>query len=585
MEINEISENKENENNNNQKVNFFKKVKIPYNFFKNDVSNNNVSNDKIMFKSFEKINQIDDDIYNNNNNIDNNLISEGEGEGDLDIELHSVSKKIPINDFINIDEIKPIYKLQREKNEKEKENQNESEKKNKKKGVIFEKFQHIKKAPSATSFFDDIKYDDQFNKNNNNNITNIYDNCPQFSEFNMTNFGLSNRPKIYSNFPKDKEDISNITNNNKKYNNSICKKKEECRIRRHNSVINPNINKFLDINNDTILNNTDNKCINNNHNNHNQFLYDEIQKLKKENKKLFLKNNELTLKLKTQETKSKTNNNYNNINQKKLSCHKEEFFLQKIKKLESEIIKQKDLITKLSYNKRFNIGIRKIRVNSILIKGNNNKIKRKNSLSSLHCNNGIYRKMSNQNQNQNINLNNTLPNRLNKFIKKKSQNLKNNKSNKKERSIQIKAGYSSISSSPKNNNINKENKENKDSSKINHNNKNTVINLKLENIDNLNNYKKTIKEKFKEKKVNKIDKNKNEEIKSNDEYNNTKVNANNNYKKLAPHKTYGKTSLIMSVINDNLLGNFNLTQYLNEHTDINNKNNTKKLNPKRNSIY
>ena len=579
MEINEISENKENENNNNQKVNFFKKVKIPYNVFKNEISNNNESNNKILVKSFVKINHIDDDIYNNNNNIDNNLITEG--EGDLDIELHSVSKKIPINDFINIDEMKPIYTLQREKNEKEKENQNESDKKNKKKGVIFEKFQNIKKAPSATSFFDDIKYDDQFNiNNNNNNNTNINDNCPQFSEFNMTNFGLSNRPKIYSNFPTDKEDISNKTNNNKIYNNnnSIYKKKEECRIRRHNSVINPNINKFLDINNDTIVTNTDNKFINNNHN---QFLYDEIQKLKKENKKLFLKNNELTLKLKTQETKSKTNNNYNNINQKKLSCHKEEFFLQKIKKLESEIIKQKDLITKLSYNKRFNIGIRKIRVNSILIKGNNNKIKRKNSLCSLHCNNGIYRKMSNQNQN--INLNNTLPNRLNKFIKKKSQNLKNNKSNKKEKSIQIKAGYSSISSSPKNNNINKENK---DSSKISHNNKNTVINLKLENIDNLNNYKKTIKEKFKEKKVNKIDKITNEEIKSNDEYNNTKVNnANNNYKKLAPHKTYGKTSLIMSVINDNLLGNFNLTQYLNEHTDINNKNNTKKLNPKRNSIY
>ena len=108
----------------------------------------------------------------------------------------------------------------------------------------------------------------------------------------------------------------------------------------------------------------------------------------------------------------------------------------------------------------------------------------------------------------------------------------------------------------------------------------------MDNLDNINNYRKIIKEKFKEKKVNKIDKNKNEEIKSNDEFNNTKVIDNNNYKKLGPHKTYGKTSLIMSVINDNLLGNFNLTQYMNAHTtNLNNKNMTKKINFKRNSIY
>jgi hypothetical protein len=186
----------------------------------------------------------------------------------------------------------------------------------------------------------------------------------------MTNFGLSNRPNIYSNYQKEKEDMFNKTNNNIYNNNnnnkSIYNKKEDCRVRRHNSAITPNINQFLDINNENILNNTNNIF----NYNQNQYLLDEIQKLKKENKKLFLKNNELSLKLKTKDIKSKTNNNYNNINQKKLTSHKEEFLLQKIKKLESEIIKQKDLITKLSYHKRFNIGIRKIRVNSILIKGN-----------------------------------------------------------------------------------------------------------------------------------------------------------------------------------------------------------------------
>jgi hypothetical protein len=409
----------------------------------------------------------------------------------------------------------------------------------------------------------------------------------------MTNFGLSNRPNIYSNYQKEKEDMFNKTNNNIYNNNNnknIYNKKEDCRVRRHNSAITPNINQILDINNENILNNTNNIF----NYNHNQYLLDEIQKLKKENKKLFLKNNELSLKLKTKEIKSKTNNNYNNINQKKLTSHKEEFLLQKIKKLESEIIKQKDLITKLSYHKRFNIGIRKIRVNSILIKGNNNKLKRKNSLSNLYCNNYMNKKINNyqnksqnQSQNQNINLNKTLPNKLNKFIKKKSQYLKNNKYNKEDTSIHIKPGYSSISSSPKNLLKDKSNKENKDNNNKNGiSDKNAIINLKLENLDNINNYRKKIKEKFKEKKVNKIDKNKNEEIKSNDEFNNTKVIANNNYKKLGPHKTYGKTSLIMSVINDNLLGNFNLTQYMNAHTaNLNNKNMTKKINLKRNSIY
>ena len=131
-------------------------------------------------------------------------------------------------------------------------------------------------------------------------------------------------------------------------------------------------------------------------------------------------------------------------------------------------------------------------------------------------------------------------------------------------------------------------------------NKDNSINLKLENIDISKNCKKIKKEKIKDKKGNKIDKSKNEVLKSKDENNinkgncnncnNTNVNPNanqyvNNYKKIGPHKSYGKTSLIMSVINDNLLGNFNLSQYMIEHTDLNNKVLSKKTNLKRNSIY
>ena len=90
-----------------------------------------------------------------------------------------------------------------------------------------------------------------------------------------------------------------------------------------------------------------------------------------------------------------------------------------------------------------------------------------------------------------------------------------------------------------------------------------------------------------------MNKSKIEEKKINDEYNiDNRIKMTNdiinncNYKKIGQHKTYGKTSLIMSVINDNLLGNFNLSQYMNEHSNMNNnKNYQKRFNLKRNSIF
>jgi hypothetical protein len=124
MEINEISENKNNFINNNERAYFFKKVKIPINFFNiNNASNDNKSNNKIVMKSFEKFDQFDYDIYNNSNknnnnnndydhsnNISHNILS----EEDLDIELNSVSKIIPINSFVNMDQIGSIHKKKRE---------------------------------------------------------------------------------------------------------------------------------------------------------------------------------------------------------------------------------------------------------------------------------------------------------------------------------------------------------------------------------------------------------------------------------------------------------------------------------------
>ena len=601
MKYNQVLENKENINNNYQKIIFSKKVKIPVNYLtinefrknneikrrNNEQINKNTSN---SFKNLKQINEITNN-YNFENNYNNNLNT----EEDLDIELSSISKKIPINNFNDIEQ---INNMQNEKR-------------------LVQVRPKIKRTPSTNSFFDDIQND------NHNNITNynIYnDISQQCSGFNLTNFGLENRPKINISNKKEKEvqnnnnfnniqtnNINNIiTNNNNNNNISFFNGENEFNIKRHNSVIKPDINKFLDINNETSFcnNNTNNNNyinnnnytnINNNTNNNknnNQYLYEEIQKLKKENKRLLLKNNELSLKLKAQETKTKTNINSNNVNQKKLSSQKEEFLLQKIKKLENEILKQKDIITKLTYNKRFNIGIRKIRVNSILIKGINNKLKRKNSynLSYLYCNK-INKKKIGSNE---TNLNKTLPNKFDKYIKKKSQNI----CSKKENSfLHIRPSYSSITSSPRN--YNKENKNDLSIKNIKMNttmtvyNKNNYIKLKLDNFDISKNFRKNVK--IKESKINKFkfDKNKNDDKKIIDEnninfkkHNNNNVYTNNYKNKiLGTHKTYGKTSLVMSVINDNLLGNLNLSQYMIDHNSNTNKELLKRMNLKRNSIY
>lgn len=541
----ELNLNKENIRNNYQKFIINKKDKL--------------INGYLNLNKLSKINEIKikkiDETYIKNNYNQNNC---KEDEEDLDIELCSISKIIPINNIINIDEIRNI----------EKEN------------IFVNKKSKVKRAPSINSFFDDISIDSIQTNMNNNNITNSnINNEPyqNFLNFNMTNYGLANRPENKSNNIIEKDDIQKKTNNNINI-NIINDNKNSLPKKRHNSVIPSNINNFLDIDKETnLLDNTN--ITSNNYNNSNN---EEIQKLKKDNKRLILKNNELSLKIKMQETKTKINSNNNNP--KKFSSQREEYFLQKIKKLENEIIKQKDLIIKLTYNKRFNIGIRKIRVNSILIKGNANKLKRKNSinnivLNNLYCNNNNYK---------NNYLNKTLSNQVNnnKYIRKKSQNIK---TNKEVLSLNRGPSFASISSSPK-----RLEKKQKNNCNIKNNdmnktmvvyNKNNSINLKLDNFKiskNIRNYKK-----IKELKTNKLSNNSLEEkiINEEDKANINKACGDKNiYKQLGPHKTCGKTSLIMSVINDNLFGNFNLSQYLIEHCNKNNTEVHKKLNIKRNSF-
>ena len=411
---------------------------------------------------------------------------------DLDIELNCISQVIPLDGF---------YYTQ---NNKEKEN-------------VKAKIQRKRKANSIL--------------NNIPNISEIYSsqNTKEKILSNNINNNINNNITIYNN--------TNSSINDTSINKSI---------KRHNTTMVQNAKKFL--NKEKIFNeNFDTK--------NNPQLLDEIAKLKRQNQKLSMKNKELSLKLRTQETKPKIINHQNdNLSKKKLFEQKEDYYLQKIRNLESELIKQKDLITKLSYHKRFNIGIRKIRISSFAIKGNNNKdnnrIKRRNSMDVFIKNNSV------------LHYNNTLPAKLNKYKKRK------NTVNTIESSIKtyreefnkiierplLSSTHSTQKSIEKNikkkYNISK--KKNKDYIKMNNSMDNSMVYIGNHKRDNskeirleINNNKSRIKN-----------------IKNNNADKSIIIDMKDN-RKMKNHKIKGKTNLIMTVINDNLLGNLNYNDYIN----------------------
>ena len=563
MELYDFIEGNENVNMNNYHFDNFSKNKALDNkyFFLNKPDNINIKNYKNQKKSRPKFNN----QYKGTNNFDcnNNLNNRIDNE-DLDIELDSISKIIPLNNFINIDQNNnPNEYIEYSKIEVTKNKKN-----------------RIKRKRRANSIFN--------NTQNNIGINNTINNS-NITEINMTNIATENRPDIYHFYPqKEQEKIlnNNINNNITIYNNTNTNintndNNNDNKIKKYNTVINQNYNNIMENNNEeNILNNS----IKNS-----QKLYEEIQKLKKENKRLFIKNNELSLKLRTQEAKTKINNNNNNLNHKQ----KEEFLLQKIKKLENEIIKQKDLITKLTYHKRFNIGIRKIRINSFIIKSNinnNNKLKRRNT-------SNIY----NNKNNSTIHYNNTLPNKANKYIKKRKSNseISDNQTFREEINMKVKPLLSSTHSSQEKikHTIKKKLKnKTRDYNSVNlsmnisdvieyHNKENSVdINFDDDLFKYINNYREN-------KKIKNIKKN-NEKNKNNsfvkerktcdiniEEY---KIKGN---KKIKNNKIKGRTSLIMSVINDNLLRNFEHNNYIKDNSYLYNKSIKNNERPKRNSLY
>ena len=558
MKFKQFLENKENIITiNYQDIFYSKEVKYPKSYLtikeipkKNETKRrNNEKMDKnriISLNELEQVNKIDK-YYNYLNNY-NSITT----EEDVDIELNSISKKIPINYFINLKQMNITQKNKRNTQTRSK----------------------IKRTPSLNHFFDDNQSSIK-NICSNFNIYNDKNDSYQCSEFNLTNCDSENRAKINKMNINKKEDkksyFNNITNNNinkisNNNNNSLFNNKNYLNIKRNKSVLMPDINKFLESNNEIT-------SLNTNKNQNNQYLFEEIQKLKKENKRLFLKNNELSFKLKTQDAKTKINNNYNSINHKKITSQKEEFLLQKIKKLENEIIKQKDIIKKIKYNKRFIKDLRKIRVNSILIQGNNKKVKRKNSynFNNLYCNRIKKKKITTKQ----TNFNKTVSDEFNKCIRRKSQNLKLGKEG-----LPMKIKPSHSSTSPKylnkitKNDLNQ--KQNKKNTTMISYNKDNSIKLTLDNFELNKNFRKSGK--IRERKIYNFifDKNKNYDINNNlKRLNTNEYISNYNYKKLASHKAYGKTSLIMSVINDNLLGNFDLSRNSVEDNSNNNKEKTK----------
>ena len=566
MELYDFIEGNENVNMNNYHFDNFSKNKALDNkyFFLNKPDNINIKNYKNQKKSRPKFNN----QYKGTNNFDcnNNLNNRIDNE-DLDIELDSISKIIPLNNFINIDQNNnPNEYIEYSKIEVTKNKKN-----------------RIKRKRRANSIFN--------NTQNNIGINNTINNS-NITEINMTNIATENRPDIYHFYPqKEQEKIlnNNINNNITIYNNTNTNintndNNNDNKIKKYNTVINHNYNNIIENNNEENILNISTK--------NSQKLYEEIQKLKKENKRLFIKNNELSLKLRTQEAKTKinnNNNNNNNLNHKQ----KEEFLLQKIKKLENEIIKQKDLITKLTYHKRFNIGIRKIRINSFIIKSNinnNNKLKRRNT-------SNIY----NNKNNSTIHYNNTLPNKVNKYIKKRKSNseISDNQTFREEINMKVKPLLSSTHSSQEKikHTIKKKLKnKTRDYNSVNlsmntadvieyHNKENSVdINFDDDLFKYINNYREN-------KKIKNIKKN-NEKNKNNsfvkerktcdiniDEY---KIKGN---KKIKNNKIKGRTSLIMSVINDNLLGNFEHNNYIKDNSYLYNKSIKNNERPKRNSLY
>ena len=288
MELYDFIEGNENVNMNNYHFDNFSKNKALDNkyFFLNKPDNINIKNYKNQKKSRPKFNN----QYKGTNNFDcnNNLNNRIDNE-DLDIELDSISKIIPLNNFINIDQNNnPNEYIEYSKIEVTKNKKN-----------------RIKRKRRANSIFN--------NTQNNIGINNTINNS-NITEINMTNIATENRPDIYHFYPqKEQEKIlnNNINNNITIYNNTNTNintndNNNDNKIKKYNTVINHNYNNIIENNNEeNILNNS----IKNS-----QKLYEEIQKLKKENKRLFIKNNELSLKLRTQEAKTKINNNNNNNN-------------------------------------------------------------------------------------------------------------------------------------------------------------------------------------------------------------------------------------------------------------------------------
>ena len=347
-----------------ERYNFENDNNYTYNIIQYDIDNeinNNLINKKRK-KNRRKYNSFSDfeiSSTNNrtsNNNLNNKMTYYNDEDEDLDIELEAVSRKIPINDYYNDinNENKNTFKV----------NNNMISPIKKKSKIHRNSSSDNLRINNRNNFKNNII---EYSKYSNNNLNNY-----QIRTNKNNNFYLSS-----NNYLKSKEIVLNnfneFTNN---FNDENCENREF-----HTSYINKNndckLNEEFD-NDENCLLEYKRNFVNNAKSNISEFSFNED----KHNKHLNEGNTVIQkYKIENIELKKKNMEYLDKITNLQKLIKNENFLYQKIKKLENELTKKNSLITKLTYNKRMNIGIRKIRVCSFIISNKSLKSKKRTTSS------------------------------------------------------------------------------------------------------------------------------------------------------------------------------------------------------------
>ena len=295
-----------------------------------------------------------------NNNLNNKMTFYNDEDEDLDIELEAISQKIPINEYYNNN-----ININDERSNNFKVNTNNINPFMKKKSKIHRNSSSDNlRINNMDNFRNDII---EYTRNSNNNLNNL----PIRTQKNNNIYSSSN------NYLKNKEIILN--NYNKLNNNFIDDYSENRGFRTIYDDKNSESKFHEDFDSDeNCLLTYKRNFVNNAKNNINDFSFDE----EKYNKPLKEENAILEkYKMENIELRKKNVEYLNKISSLEKLIKNENFLYQKIKKLENELTKKNSQIAKLTYNKRKNVGVKKIRVCSFIISNKTLKNKKRTTSS------------------------------------------------------------------------------------------------------------------------------------------------------------------------------------------------------------